>query len=169
VRDRTNALRLVALLVAVAVFQAAVVSWLNVAGYVPDLLLLMAIAGGAVGGIDRGPLIGFGAGLLADLMVTTPVGMWALVGCLAATASGSLTGTVATRSAGRRALVFASLAAGATLLFVVLARLLDQGDLDALDVFAAALVNGLAAGILSRPAVRSMRWALGYVGELERV
>lgn len=166
--DRTDTLRIIALLVGVAILQAAIVSWLNVAGYVPDLLLVVAIAAGAVGGVDRGPLIGFGAGLLTDLMVTTPLGMWALVGCIAATASGTLADTRATRSTGRRAMVFAGLGAGATLLFVVLARLLDQGSLGAIDVFAAAVVNGLAAGLLSRRAIRAVRWAFGYDAALER-
>jgi rod shape-determining protein MreD len=168
VTDRSNVLRLAGLLVVVAVLQAAVVSWLNVAGYVPDLLLVVAVAAGAVGGVDRGPLIGFAAGLLTDLMVTTPMGMWALVGCIAATASGTLAGSAAMRGAGRRALVFAGVAAGSTLLFVVLARLLDQGALGAIDVFAAALVNGLAAGTLSRTSVRAVRWTFGYDAALER-
>lgn len=166
--EPTGFARVAALVVAVAVLQAAVVSWLNVAGYVPDLLLVLAVAGGAVGGVDRGPAIGFAAGLFTDLMVTTPMGLWTFVGCAAAAASGALAGSPALRSTGRRALVFASVAAAATLLFVVLARLLDQGALGAIDVFAAALVNGIAAGALSTVSVRAVRWAFGYT-VVERV
>jgi rod shape-determining protein MreD len=159
--DAVGVARVTLVLVVAAVLQAGLVSWLNVGGYVPDLLLLMAIAGGAVLGPDRGALVGFACGLLTDLMVTTPFGMWALVGCLCGAIAGSLRETAALRNGPRRALTFAAIGVGATFTFVVLARLTDQADLRPIDVSAAALLIGLVAAGLSRPAMRLMTWAAG--------
>jgi hypothetical protein len=94
-------------------------------------------------------------------MVTTPFGMWALVGCLCGAVAGSLRESAALRNGPRRALTFAALGVGATFTFVVLARLTDQADLRPIDVSAAALLIGIVAGALSRPAMRAVAWASG--------
>jgi rod shape-determining protein MreD len=170
VSDAVGVARVALVLVVCALLQAGLVSWLNIGGYVPDLLLLMAIAAGAVLGPDRGALVGFACGLMTDLMVTTPFGMWALVGCLCGAVAGSLRETVALRNGARRSLTFAAIGIGATFTFVVLARLTDQADLRPVDVSAAALLIGVVAAALSRPAMRAMAWAAGvdHVPGLER-
>jgi rod shape-determining protein MreD len=159
--DAAGVVRVALVLVMAALLQAGLVSWLNIGGYVPDLLLVMAIAGGAVLGPDRGALVGFASGLITDLMVTTPFGMWALVGCLCGAVAGSLRESAALRNGPRRALTFAAIGVGATFTFVVLARLTDQADLRPIDVSAAALLIGIVAGALSRPAMRAVAWASG--------
>jgi rod shape-determining protein MreD len=170
VTDIAGAVRVGLVLVVAALLQAGLVSWLNIGGYVPDLMLLMAIAGGAVLGTDRGALVGFASGLITDLMVTTPFGMWALVGCLCGAVAGSLRQSAALRNRARRWLTFAAIGVGATFTFVVLARLTDQADLRPIDVSAAALLIGLVAAALSRPAMRAMAWASGvdHVPALDR-
>jgi len=161
VSDVAGVMRVGLVLVMAALLQAGLVAWLNIGGYVPDLMLLMAIAGGVVLGPDRGALVGFASGLITDLMVTTPFGMWALVGCLCGAIAGSLRETAALRSGARRWLTFAAIGVGATFTFVVLARLTDQADLRPIDLSAAALLVGVVAAALSRPAMRAMAWASG--------
>ena len=56
-----------------------VLSRLRVAGAAPDVMLLLAIAAGVVGGPQLGALMGFAAGLVLDLFLETPLGLSALV------------------------------------------------------------------------------------------
>jgi rod shape-determining protein MreD len=154
-------LKLVMVLVTAALLQAGIVSWLNVGGYVPDLLLVVAVAAGVVGGVDRGALIGFGAGLCTDLMVTTPFGLWALVGCLTGAAAGYVSGTSLVRSPTNRAMTFAVAVGAGLLAFAVLARLVGQASLGTIDLPLAVVTGAVAAGILSRIASRVLTWALG--------
>jgi rod shape-determining protein MreD len=154
-------LRLALVLLTTAVLQAGVVSWLNVRGYVPDLMLVVAIAAGVVGGVDRGAAVGFTAGLLTDLMVTTPFGMWALVACVTGAAAGYAKGTSLVSGPTNRALTFATLCGAGLLLFAVLARLLDQGSLGTIDVPIAVVTGAVVAGVLSRLACRVLTWASG--------
>lgn len=153
-------LKLVMVVVTSALLQAGIVSWLNVGGYVPDLMLVVAVAAGVVGGVDRGALVGFGAGLCTDLMVTTPFGLWALVGCLTGAAAGYASGTSLVRSPTSRALTFAAACGAGLLAFAVLARLVGQETLGTIDVPLAVVTGAVAAGVLSRVASWVLSWAL---------
>lgn len=67
-------------LLTAALLQTAVFPHLTIAGFRPDLLLLVAIAFGFREGVASGLRVGFAAGLLADLLVNqTAVGLQALV------------------------------------------------------------------------------------------
>ena len=81
--------RIAGLLIVAMVLQSTFGADLRVAGVAPDLLLLLAIAGGLTAGPEAGAVIGFAAGLLADLTVTTtPLGLSALAWCLVGFAVG---------------------------------------------------------------------------------
>ncbi len=72
------------LVVTSAVLQVTVVNRLPLPGAEPDLVLLVVIALGIVVGPTAGASIGFGAGLLVDLLppTATEFGRWALVFCI---------------------------------------------------------------------------------------
>ncbi|WP_405618082.1 rod shape-determining protein MreD [Streptomyces sp. NBC_01508] len=74
----------VTLVVVALVIQVSVLARLQLPGAVPDLLLLVVVALALVYGHTSGALIGFGAGLLADLAPPADhaVGRYALVLCL---------------------------------------------------------------------------------------
>lgn len=74
----------VTLVVVALVVQVSVLSRLQLPGAVPDLLLLVVVALALVYGHVSGAIIGFGAGLLADLAPPADhaVGRYALVLCL---------------------------------------------------------------------------------------
>lgn len=87
-------LRVAAVLVGGIVVQTTFGADLRVDGVAPDLMLLLAVAGGLVGGADTGAIIGFFAGLLADLsLTTTPLGLTALAWCLTGYAVGRIRST----------------------------------------------------------------------------
>ncbi len=64
---------------------------LRVGGIHPDIMILLPIVAGLVGGPGSGASMGFGAGLVADLFLPTPFGLSALVGCLIGFAVGVTT------------------------------------------------------------------------------
>ncbi|WP_405799437.1 rod shape-determining protein MreD [Streptomyces sp. NBC_01506] len=74
----------VTLVVVALVVQVSVLARLQLPGAVPDLLLLVVVALALVYGHTSGALIGFGAGLLADLAPPADhaVGRYALVLCV---------------------------------------------------------------------------------------
>jgi rod shape-determining protein MreD len=68
------------LLVTAALLQTALFPFLSLAGFRPDLLLLVAVAVGLHDGPMAGARVGFVAGLLGDLLVSqAQVGLGALV------------------------------------------------------------------------------------------
>jgi rod shape-determining protein MreD len=73
---------------AVLILQTGIISNLESFGAFGDVVLLIAIAAGSVGGPDRGATYGFAAGLAYDLLLDTPFGMSALVYALVGYAVG---------------------------------------------------------------------------------
>jgi rod shape-determining protein MreD len=82
----------VTLILTAAVLQATVVNRLPLPGAGPDLVLLVVIGLGLVVAPTAAASIGFGAGLLVDLMppTSTEVGRWALVLCVVGYLAGQI-------------------------------------------------------------------------------
>jgi rod shape-determining protein MreD len=79
------------LVVAALLVHALLLPDVRVADVQPNLMLLLAVAGGIVAGPSSGALLGFAVGLLTDLLfLETPLGLSALVYCLVAYAVGTL-------------------------------------------------------------------------------
>lgn len=74
-----RAAKLALLLLTVLVIQVGVVADLRAFGALGDVMLLLAIAAGSVGGPNRGALYGFFAGVAYDLVLDTPFGLSPLV------------------------------------------------------------------------------------------
>ncbi|MEE1938122.1 rod shape-determining protein MreD [Streptomyces sp. TRM 70361] len=109
-----------ALVVTALVVQVSVLARLQLPGAVPDLLLLTVLALALVYGHTAGALIGFGAGLLADLAPPADhaVGRYALVLCVIGYAAGlTRPETGRHRSATAPMLVVAGAALSSTLLY----------------------------------------------------
>ncbi|GAB2807262.1 rod shape-determining protein MreD [Streptomyces daliensis] len=118
---RLNRMLLSTCLVAVAlIVQVSVLARLQLPGAVPDLLLLVVLGLAMVYGHTAGALIGFFAGLLADIAPPADhaVGRYALVLCVVGYAAGlTKPDTGAHRSATVPMLVVASGAISSTLLY----------------------------------------------------
>jgi rod shape-determining protein MreD len=88
----TRGAKLLLVLLSLLVIQVGIVADLQAFGAMGDLMLLLAIAAGSVGGPNRGALYGFWAGVAYDLMLETPFGLsplvYALVGYAVGVASG---------------------------------------------------------------------------------
>ena len=160
--DRSKArLRLVALVLVAFVVQATVVDNLRIDHVAPDLLLVTAICAGLTGGARQGVLIGFAAGLLADLYLTgTPVGLSALVFCLVGYGVGSIRENVLPEG-WLLVPVLALLASGAGVVaFVAIGDIVGQSQLVAAGrsgLVRIAVIESLWSAVLAIP----VAWLFG--------
>ena len=149
------------LLVATAlVLQLTLLNGLRIAGVHADALLLVTVAAGYVGGADRGALVGFACGLVADLFTQSPYGLSALAFCIVGYGVGLVRGGVL-RTAWWIPVVTAVVATAAgEVLFALLAAIVGQPQVltDRLGVVVA--VTAGVNGVLARVAVPAMGWAM---------
>ena len=141
--------------------QSTVMVDLTVGGAHPSILLLLPIAAGIVGGPEEGAVMGFVAGMAADLLLPTPFGLSALVGSLIGFAVGLQhrrhhpRGVVVPgpgRAGGQR---------GGVMLYAVLGAVLGQGQFLEVDLVAVVAVVAVVNAALAGPAVRLVAWAFG--------
>lgn len=150
-------LRVAAVVCVAVVVQEAILNGLEVAGAHPDAFLLLAIAAGLTAGPQRGAVIAFVVGLVADLFVLTPFGLSSLVYVLVA----FVVGAAAPLPGGRVRYSFQMMVAlagsvAATLLFEGIGVLLGQARLPSRELIAVAAVVGIANVVLVIPVTALM-------------
>ena len=150
----------------VLMVQQTIMVALRVGGAHPDLLWLLPITAALLDGPETGAIVGFWAGLAFDLVLPTPFGLSALVGCLLGFATGTLTAAVDPRAAWLKPVAALTGSVAADMLFAVLGAILGQQQMVQVDFLALFLVVGISSVILVLPVSRLMRWALA--GETHR-
>jgi len=166
----TARIRLAGLLVLALLLQTTVIPDLRVFGVCADLMLLCTICAGLVGGPELGGLVGFSAGLLADLfLTTTPFGLSALALSLVGYAVGSIRGTML-QEGWLLAPATALVASGAGVVtFVVAGVMVGQSQLTRLGplgIAKTALLVGLMNAVIAGPACRVVGWAAAGSGRV---
>ena len=151
--------------VALMVQQTIMVA-LRVGGAHPDLLWLLPITAALLDGPETGAIVGFWAGLAFDLVLPTPFGLSALVGCLLGFATGTLTAAVDPRAAWLKPVAALTGSVAADMLFAVLGAVLGQQQMVQVDFLTLFFVVGVSSVVLVLPVSRLMRWALA--GETHR-
>jgi rod shape-determining protein MreD len=144
----------------VLVVQHTLLDAVRIDGAHPEAMFLLTAAAGYVGGAERGAMVGFFVGLVADLLVATPFGLSALVGCLVAFATGTATSGLVR---GSRWLTVLSLTAGtvaALVGYAVLAAVLGQPGALSVDLAPTLVVATPAAAVLGVPVHGLVRWAV---------
>lgn len=133
------------------------------AGIHPDIMVVLPIAAGIIGGPSRGAIMGFGAGLVADLFLPTPFGLSALIGCLVGFGVGL--STVALDRAAWWLPPLAALGASAVyeVAYAAVGSILGQPQMLHVDVVGIVLVVSITNAIIAVPAVRLVGWALPKV------
>jgi rod shape-determining protein MreD len=157
-------LRIAAVLVLVLVLQTSLLVRLRVHDVHPEALLVLALAAGLVAGPERGAVIGFFAGLVADLFVETPFGLSALTYCLAAFAIGSAFSSVMRSTWWISPLTVLAGSALGVSLFVLVGLLVGQAQLTHDHPVAVVTVVSLTNAALALPLVPLVRWALARPG-----
>jgi len=133
---------------------------LRVGGVHPDVMLLLPMAAGLVGGPSRGATMGFGSGLVADLFMPTPFGLSALVGCLVGFGVGMATVALDRTSWWLPTLSSLAASAGSVVLYGLLGYLLGQPQMLHVDLTRIVVVVTAANVVMAVPAVRLVGWAL---------
>jgi len=159
-------LRVALIIFVLLMIQQTVMVALRIGGAHPDLLWLLPITAALLDGPETGAIVGFWAGLSFDLVLPTPFGLSALVGCLLGYATGSLTASMDPRTTWLKPVAALAGSVAADMLFAVLGAILGQGQMVQIDFLALFLVVGISSLVLVLPVNRLMRWALA--GESHR-
>jgi rod shape-determining protein MreD len=154
-----------ALRVALAIFlvlmvQQTMMVALRVGGVHPDLLWLLPITAALADGPETGAIVGFWAGLAFDLVLPTPFGLSALVGCLLGYAVGALTTAVDPRTTWLKPVAALTGSVAADMLFAVLGAILGQPQMVQIDFVALFFMISISSVVFVLPVSRLMRWAL---------
>ena len=146
-------------LAATLVLHLTLLSRLQIEDVRPDALLLVALMAGLIAGPERGAIVGFCAGLLADLFLLTPFGLSALAYCLVGFAVGSLqTGIL--RAAWWIPVATAAVASAAgVVLYAVLGAMVGQPQFVSPHLAVVAAVVAFMNGALAPAASRVVGWA----------
>lgn len=154
-------LRLAAIVLAAVVVQEGILNGLVIGGAHPDAFVVLAVAAGLAAGAQRGAVIAFVVGLVADLFVLTPFGLSSLVFVLVAFGVGLLAAVPSNRAAsGFQMLVALVGGLVTTVLFDGINDLLGQPKLPNHQLVVVSVVVGVAAAVLVVPTRAAMSWAL---------
>lgn len=154
-----NPFRLGVVVLVALVLQVCLFSRFAYEGARPDVMILVAIAAGLVAGAERGALVGFAAGLAYDVLLTTPLGLSALVYCLVGYAAGA-SGSGVLRASRWVAPVMAATASAAGMFAYALV-----GSVFGLATFRGPAITDIVVvvasvnAVLAPLAVRVLRWA----------
>jgi rod shape-determining protein MreD len=142
------------------VVQQTLVIDIRINGVHPDIMLLLPITAGIVGGPARGATMGFVTGLVSDLFLPTPFGLSALVGCLLGFAVGAA--TVALDRTASWLPPVAALAGSALyeLVYPVLGSVLGQPQMLHVGLARIVVLVSVTNAVLALPAMRLVAWAM---------
>lgn len=160
--------RLPIMLLAALLLQTTLLSQLRIFGVMPDLMLLVAVAGGITAGATRGAALGFACGMLIDLFLPTPLGLSALVFTLVGYGVG-----VANTGVLRSAWYIPVLTAGGAsmvgvTLYALIGSVLGERMIDG-HLITIALVVGVFNAVLAPVAVKFVDWSLGSLKSGARI
>jgi rod shape-determining protein MreD len=142
--------------------QSTVVDALRLGGTHPDIIWLLPITAALLDGPETGAIVGFWAGLAFDLVLPTPFGLSALVGCLLGFSVGSVTGAVESSTSWLKPVAALIGSVGADMLFAVLGAILGQQEMVKINFVALFAVVSISSLVLVLPVSRLMRWALSH-------
>jgi rod shape-determining protein MreD len=140
--------------------QLGIAPSLGVFGVQGDLMLLVAVAGAAAAGPDRGAAIGFAAGLSYDLLLQTPFGLTALSYAMVAYLVGGLQDSVLRAARWIPVVTAAAASAVGVILYGVFGTVLGA-DLIRPELLRVAAIVAVLNAIVSPVATPLMQWATG--------
>ena len=140
--------------------QTTFLSSVTLIGIVVQLMLCLAVAAGVSGGSERGAIVGFSLGLMFDLVLSTPLGLTALVYGLAGFLAGYFNSLSINHPWWLRSIVVGGSSSIVMFIHPVLATWVGVDGWLTTRVFEVALVVGLANAVIGLAAVPLMRWTL---------
>lgn len=142
------------------VLHTTLLNEIRIAGVMPDVMLLVAVAAGLEAGPGYGAVIGFASGMLADLLLPTPLGLSALVFTLIGYIVGlAKAGLLRDSPWFPVAVAFVASSAGVAL-FALIGSMIGETGLVNAHLATIMLVVGITNAVLALPVLRLMRWSL---------
>ncbi len=157
-------LRMALVIFVALMVQQTVMVALRIGGAHPDILWLLPITAALLDGPETGAIVGFWSGLAFDLVLPTPFGLSALVGCLLGFTVGVLSAPVDPRATWLKPVAALTGSVAADMLFAVLGAVLGQEQMVRVDFLAVFAVVTISSLVLVLPVSRLMRWALAGEG-----
>lgn len=154
-----NWFKVAAVVVATLVLQLCLFARFSYEGARPDVMLLLAVTAGLVAGPDRGAMVGFAAGLAFDVVLSTPLGLSALVYTLVGYGVGLVGATVVRASWWISPAVAALGSAAGVLIYALVGEVLGQATLAGPSLTAIVVVVSAVNAVLAAPVVGVLRWA----------
>jgi rod shape-determining protein MreD len=137
-------------------------------GVAPELPLLFAIYAGRESGSDRGVTIAFLGGLLYDVVLNTPLGLWAVTCAAVAYGVGGFVENLASESGVVWWATTAMLSGAGVVAFALLGALVGREDLVRHGLLGIAIRVAIVNTLLSPGVGRVVRWGFRS-GELRPV
>lgn len=158
----------VALVIVLAmVVQDAVLNQIAVLGSHPDVMILLPATAGIVGGAEIGAVMGFFAGIAADLLLVTPFGLSAVVYVVVGYAVGSFVASPFGHDFYNARIFGAFLSAiVGTLVYAIVAAFIGQPGILTSQLIVTTFVVGIAALALAPVVYALWDWALRDVRRL---
>ena len=156
---RSLRVRIGVVLAATLVIHLTLLSRLRIQDVRPDALLLVALLAGLTAGPERGAIVGFCAGLLADLFLQSPFGLSALAYSLVGFAIGSLQTGILRAAWWIPVVTAAGASAAGIVLFGVLGAMVGQADFVSPRLALIAVLVGFMNAALAPAANRAVTWA----------
>ncbi|MGI9023725.1 MAG: rod shape-determining protein MreD [Acidimicrobiales bacterium] len=142
------------------IIELTLLTRVRVLGVMPNLMLLLAVAAGIVGGPVRGAAVGFGSGMAVDLFLQTPLGLSALVYSMVGYAVGTAQTGILRSSWWIPVLTAFVASAGGELAFALTASVLGDTSLVTARLGLVIVLVGAMNALLAPVTVRTMGWAL---------
>lgn len=152
-------LRIAGIVLGAVVLQVCLLSQFSIGGARPDLPLLVVLAAAFTYGADDGAIVGFSAGLLLDVFLSTPFGLTALVFTLVGFAVGSWTASVIRSAWWLSSLAIAAASVVAVFAHALIGELLGQSMLTDVPILAIVAVVAGANLLLAPVATTLVQWA----------
>lgn len=140
--------------------QTTLLADMTIDGIVLQIMLGLSVAAGVSGGPERGALVGFMFGIMFDLVLSTPLGLTALVYGLAGFVAGYVNSLTVSHPWWLGSIVAALSTALATFVHPVFATWIGVDGWLTVRVIEVALVVAAGNAVLAPLAVPLMRWAL---------
>ncbi len=121
---------------------------------------LLPITAALLDGPETGAMVGFWSGLAFDLVLPTPLGLSALVGCLLGFSVGAATTAVDNRAVWLKPMVALIGSVAAEMLFAALGAVFGQQQMVQVNFLTVFVVVATSSVLLVLPVNRMMRWAL---------
>jgi rod shape-determining protein MreD len=139
--------------------QSTVILSIRIGNTHPDTLWLLPITAALLAGPETGAIVGFWSGLAFDLVLPTPFGLGALVGCLLGYSMGAATAAVDRRAVWLKPVAAVVGSVAADMLFSVLGAIFGQQQMVQIDFFSLFAIVAASSAVLVLPVNRLMRWA----------